>query len=84
MNKREEMLVITMEECGELIQACSKLLRFGENQDHTQIQEEIGDVMCMIEILCDQGIVTQEKIRERIEIKKEKLRKWSKLFVNEV
>ena len=27
MKKREEMLVITMEECGELIQACSKMIR---------------------------------------------------------
>ena len=26
MKKREEMLVITMEECGELIQACSKVI----------------------------------------------------------
>ena len=27
MKKREEMLVITAEECGELIQACSKVIR---------------------------------------------------------
>lgn len=27
MKKHEEMLVITMEECGELVQACSKLIR---------------------------------------------------------
>ena len=33
MNKldaRQELLIITMEECGELIQACSKLLRRNE------------------------------------------------------
>ena len=80
MNKREELLVITMEECGELIQACSKMLRFGEDQDYTQLQEEIGDVMCMIEILKDGGLVSDEQIQERIKVKKEKLMKWSLLY----
>ena len=80
MKKREEMLVITMEECGELIQACSKMLRFGEDQDYTQLQEEIGDVMCMIEILKDGGLVSDEQIQERIKVKKEKLMKWSLLY----
>jgi len=74
------MLVITMEECGELIQACSKMLRFGEDQDYTQLQEEIGDVMCMIEILKDGGLVSDEQIQERIKVKKEKLMKWSLLY----
>ena len=80
MKKREEMLVITMEECGELIQACSKMLRFGEDQDYTQLQEEIGDVMCMIEILRDGGLVSDKQIADRIKVKKEKLMKWSLLF----
>ena len=80
MKKREEMLVITMEECGELIQACSKMLRFGEDQDYTQLQEEIGDVVCMIEILRDGGLVSEEQIQERIQVKKEKLMKWSMLY----
>ena len=80
MQKREEMLVITMEECGELIQACSKMLRFGEDQDYTQLQEEIGDVMCMIEILRDGGLVSDKQIADRIKVKKEKLMKWSLLY----
>ena len=53
MKKQEEMLVICMEECAELIQACSKMIRFDEPCDTKQLQEEIGDVMCMIEILKD-------------------------------
>lgn len=80
MNKREEMLVITMEECGELIQACSKMLRFNEEQDYTQLQDEIGDVMCMIEILRDGGLVSDKQIADRIKVKKEKLMKWSLLY----
>ncbi len=80
MKKKEEMLVITMEECGELIQACSKMLRFNEEQDYTQLQDEIGDVMCMIEILRDGGLVSDKQIADRIKVKKEKLMKWSLLF----
>jgi NTP pyrophosphatase (non-canonical NTP hydrolase) len=80
MKKREEMLVITMEECGELIQACSKMIRFDEPCDTKQLQEEIGDVMCMIEILRDGGLVSDKQIADRIKVKKEKLMKWSLLF----
>ena len=80
MKKKEEMLVITMEECGELIQACSKMIRFDEPCYTKQLQEEIGDVMCMIEILKDGGLVTDEQIQKRMAIKKEKLMKWSLLF----
>jgi|TARA_R110001592_G_scaffold1063_6_gene6337 NTP pyrophosphatase (non-canonical NTP hydrolase) len=80
MKKQEEMLVICMEECAELIQACSKMIRFDEPCDTKQLQEEIGDVMCMIEILKDGGLVTDEQIQKRIRIKKEKLMKWSLLF----
>ena len=80
MKKREEMLVITMEECAELIQACSKMIRFDEPCDHKQLQEEIGDVMCMLEILENGGLVTDEQIQRRMAVKKEKLIEWSLLF----
>ena len=63
-----------MEECGELIQACSKMLRFNEEQDYTQLQDEIGDVMCMIEILRDGGLVSDKQIADRIKVKKENLK----------
>ena len=38
MKKREEALVITMEECGELTQACSKVLRTRKIKQHTDSQ----------------------------------------------
>jgi len=81
MNKQEEMLVITMEECGELIQACSKVIRSdGKTKYLRNLQDEIGDVMCMIEIIKMSGIVTDEQIADRMKEKKQKLKKWSKLF----
>ena len=81
MKKREEMLVITMEECGELIQACSKMIRSkGKTKYLRDLQDEIGDVMTMIEIMKMSGLVTDEQIADRMGIKKEKLMKWSMLF----
>ena len=80
MNKREELLVITMEECAEVSQACSKMLRFNEQVDYSNLQDEIGDLMCMIELLKAQGLVTDQQITKRIEVKKEKVKKWSSLF----
>jgi NTP pyrophosphatase (non-canonical NTP hydrolase) len=80
MNKREELLVITMEECAEVSQACSKMLRFNEQVDYSNLQDEIGDLMCMVELLKAQGLVTDQQITKRIEVKREKLKKWSSLF----
>ena len=81
MKKQEEMLVITAEECGELIQACSKVIRSkGKTKHIRNLQDEIGDVMCMIEIIKMSGLVTDEQIADRVEEKKEKLKKWSLLF----
>jgi len=83
MNKRQEMLVITMEECAELSQACSKLIRFEDDQseqDIKNLQDEIGDVMCMIDIMKHSGLVNDEQIEERKKVKTDKLMKWSLLF----
>jgi len=81
MKKNEEMLVITMEECGELIHACSKVIRTkGRAKYRRNLRDEIGDVMCMIEILKMSGIVTEEQIQERMKEKRKKLEKWSNIF----
>lgn len=80
MNKRQELLVITMEECAEVSQACSKMLRFNEQIDYENLQDEIGDLMCMVELLKEQGLVTKTQIAKRIAIKREKLKKWSSLI----
>jgi NTP pyrophosphatase (non-canonical NTP hydrolase) len=69
-----------MEECAEVSQACSKMLRFNEQIDYENLQDEIGDLMCMVELLKEQGIVTDTQIAKRMEVKREKLKKWSSLF----
>ena len=81
---RQELLVITMEECGELIQSCSKALRRGElfpNSDsEMQLKQEIADVYCMIELMQDFGIISWEEIENGVERKRNKLARWSKLI----
>ena len=87
-NKRREALIITMEECGELIQACSKVIRTMQGtatQSVTKrwrdkLVDEVGDVVCMIEILKMAELVTDQEIEIRKEVKKRKLEKWSSIF----
>jgi NTP pyrophosphatase (non-canonical NTP hydrolase) len=80
MKEQEELLVITMEECGELIQACSKVVRSGGKAKYlNNLKDEIGDVVTMIEIMKMYGIVTDEDIASRMQVKRNKLKKWSKL-----
>ena len=81
MTQREEALVILMEECGELTQDCSKMIRSGgDTKYERQLQDEVGDVLALIEVLKISGIVTDKQIEDRMKVKKEKLMKWSMLY----
>ena len=80
-NKLQELLTITMEECGELIQACSKAIRCDDYYDNKKLLEEVGDVYCMIELLHEYDLISWSDIEERVKVKKKKLKKWSSLDV---
>lgn len=76
-----ELLVILMEECAEVTQAASKLLRFGkENRpdtgksNTTVLELEIGDLEAMIDRLVEAGIVGREIIGVGYQRKIERLR----------
>ena len=84
LDARQQLLVIMMEECGELIQACSKALRRGElyqySDSESQLKQEIADVYCMIELMQDWDVLSWEEIERGVERKREKLRVWSDLI----
>ena len=80
MDARTELMVIMMEECGELIQACSKALRKDEFYDNKQLIEEVGDVYTMIEIMHDFDMISWNDIEDRVKEKRIKLSKWSQLL----
>ena len=75
-----ELMLITMEECGELIEACSKTIRCEDYVDDEKMIEEVGDVLLMIDLIIDKGLVRREDLEARKKIKLEKLKKWSNLI----
>jgi NTP pyrophosphatase (non-canonical NTP hydrolase) len=88
-NKIEETLIITQEECAEVIQAISKLMRFGPDscyptEDSASTKEcltmEMGQLLCMIGILVDQGVIDEDAMITAMEAKKIKLETWSSIF----
>ena len=79
-NKLQELLTITMEECGELIQACSKAIRCDDFHNNQKLIEEIGDVQCMIDLIHEYDLVSLDEINSRVGVKKQKLKKWSELY----
>ncbi len=73
-------MIITMEECGELTQACSKVLRT-DFKDHAlqDLKQEVADVVCMIELMKKNGLVNDSDIVQGIQNKMEKLEIYSNL-----
>lgn len=81
MKTETEALVITMEECGELTQACSKMIRSGGKKKYLKsLQDEAGDVLAMIEILKNMGFLCDELLQARVAYKIEKLKRYSGIF----
>ena len=79
-DKLQELLTITMEECGELIQACSKAIRCDKYYNNEKLIEEIGDVQCMIDLIRQYDLVSLEEINNQVNLKEKKLKKWSSLI----
>ena len=84
----KEILIITQEESAEVIQQISKIQRFGlssVNQHGTtnqqELEKEIGDLLAMIDLLKESGIVSQIGLDSCKMQKIEKLHKWSNIFV---
>jgi NTP pyrophosphatase (non-canonical NTP hydrolase) len=87
-SQTKEVLDILQEECAEVIQAVSKINRFGldnikpgkpkTNREH--LEEEIGDLYAMINILQELNIVSWSNIEQAAEAKVEKLKTWSNIY----
>jgi NTP pyrophosphatase (non-canonical NTP hydrolase) len=88
MNKTTEILQITQEECAEVIKSIAKCFRFGvdnhyplsdkNNREH--LTEEIGDLLCMIDLIKEHNIVDSVKVEEYKNQKRIKLSKWSNIM----
>ena len=80
MDARTQLMVIMMEECGELIQACSKAIRKEDFYDNQSLIDEVGDVYTMMEIMHEFDIISWTDIEKRVQEKRLKLSKWSDLI----
>lgn len=89
MTKQEkEVMDILQEECAEVIQAVSKISRFGldnkkpgkpkTNREH--LEEELGDLLAMITLLEMEGVISQHNLEKAKIAKFEKLKQWSTIF----
>ena len=85
-NTHKEIMLIAQEECAEVTQAISKVFRFGFNSEHNgrtnqqRLTEEIGDLMCMINLMVEKGIITDAEIYQASVNKRNKLKQWSSIF----
>lgn len=87
LNAIQQLMAITAEECGELTQVCMKIMRKYttleeiENDKYRELMiEEAGDVLCMIELMVEHEILTNEDLRARVKVKRDKLKTWSNLI----
>lgn len=77
----QELLTVLMEECSEVSIEASKIIRFGDSQNNLKnLEKEIGDLMCMVELLLENNMISVEKIEERSKIKREKLKIFSNIL----
>ena len=81
----KEIMLIAQEECAEVTQAISKVFRFGIDGMHNgasnkqRLEEEVGDLLCMIEMMIEQKIIDGQAVAQAGIKKKEKLAKWSNI-----
>lgn len=86
LNEFQQLMVISAEECGELTQACMKIIRRSSSVEELTLSqrakliEEAGDVLCMIELMVEHDLVTNEELGRRVNEKRVKLKKWSNLI----
>jgi NTP pyrophosphatase (non-canonical NTP hydrolase) len=83
--RQEEIMLICQEECAEVAQAISKVFRFGVDGEHLgatnreRLEEEIGDLLCMIEMLTEEEIIDASSVAKAAQAKRAKLAKWSNI-----
>lgn len=80
MDQTQELLTILMEEAAEVTVEASKIIRF-QPSGYQTLESEIGDLMCMIELIAENGFIDMENVAMCAAAKREKLKKWSNLNV---
>jgi len=75
-----EILTILSEECAELSVECSKIIRFGvSGHSKDRLGGEASDIIALLVILYDRGILDIESLDHGVAAKLDKLRDWSSI-----
>jgi NTP pyrophosphatase (non-canonical NTP hydrolase) len=88
-SKQKEVMLIAQEECAEVIQAISKVFRFGVTDKYNgqtnkeRLEEETGDLLCMIDLMIEEGMIDIDRVLQAKDQKNTKLRTWSDVFKEE-
>jgi len=88
-DKQKEILRITQEECAEVIQAISKIFRFGIDEvyqgqtNRQRLEAELGDLQCMISLLKETNLVNEFAVYKEEMNKRNRLIEWSDIFKEE-
>ena len=78
LDARQQLMVILMEECGEVIQEASKIMRFGN--DASKLTKELGDLQFMINLTANHLGIDSVSIGVHANEKRDKLKKYSNLI----
>jgi NTP pyrophosphatase (non-canonical NTP hydrolase) len=82
---QNELLLIAMEECAEVVQAISKVKRFGADTKYYYDPEftnldivvnELGDTLAMIRLLIDSGLIHEDDLEIAKRKKLDKVKLW--------
>lgn len=80
-----ETMTIAQEECAEVVQAISKIFRFGlddvynNESNRERLAGEVGDLLCMIDLMIEQGVIDSKTVSLAKARKLEKLKVWSSI-----
>ena len=89
-DKQKEVMLIAQEECAEVVQAISKCFRFGPDDEYNgltnkqRLEEEVGDLLCMIRLMMNQGMIDENNVNKASVQKQIKLERWSNIFTSEL
>lgn len=91
--REKEMLQIVTEECAEVIQAISKMVRFGKDnmspvwfpgqirRNNTEnLSTEIGQLIALLKIIQDEGMIDDDIVSKAADEKFDALKKYSNIY----
>jgi len=83
-DREREILTILIEECAEVQQRATKLLRFGRDEvqagqeltNAARLSKELGDLEVLVAMAVDVGLVDVRIVRDRAARKRQKLARY--------